>query len=151
VSETDPGTDPTGDAPLSTEPERVLFVCRHGAAKSVIAAAAVNRLAAARGLRMRAEAAGLEPDEAISPAALRALGPDAAAVAGAVPRAVTAAEVVEADRVIALGVAPGELPAGARTIESWDDLPAVDDAPEAAREAIERRVHELLAVRGRGT
>jgi hypothetical protein len=100
---------------------------------------------------MRAEAAGLEPDEAISPAALRALGPDAAAVAGAVPRAVTAAEVVEADRVIALGVAPGELPAGARTIESWDDLPAVDDAPEAAREAIERRVHELLAVRGRGT
>src|SRR5262252_2600344 len=41
---------------------RVLFVCLHGAAKSVIAAAHFRRLAAAQGLAMDAVAAGTEPD-----------------------------------------------------------------------------------------
>src|SRR5262250_858896 len=41
---------------------RVLFVCLHGAAKSVVAAAHFRRLAAARGLSMDAVAAGTEPD-----------------------------------------------------------------------------------------
>ena len=37
---------------------RVLFVCLHGAAKSVVAAAHFRRLAAARGLAIDAVAAG---------------------------------------------------------------------------------------------
>ena len=41
---------------------RVLFVCLHGAAKSVVAAAHFRRLAAARGLAIGAVAAGTEPD-----------------------------------------------------------------------------------------
>src|SRR5258705_5533438 len=40
---------------------RVLFVCLHGAAKSVIGAAHFRRLAAARGLSIGAVAAGTEP------------------------------------------------------------------------------------------
>src|ERR671925_873480 len=43
-------------------PARVLFVCLHGAAKSVIGAAHFRRLAAARGLSVDAVAAGTEPD-----------------------------------------------------------------------------------------
>src|SRR5262249_61970728 len=44
-----------------TEPKTVVFVCEHGAAKSVVAAAYFNRLAAERGLSVRAVARGADP------------------------------------------------------------------------------------------
>ena len=55
---------------------RVLFVCLHGAAKSVIAAAHFRRLAAARGLAIDAVAAGTEPDGELAPGAVKGLAGD---------------------------------------------------------------------------
>ena len=55
----------------------VLFVCLHGAAKSVLAAADFERLAAERGLAITADSAGTEPDPEIAPgvaAARKSLG-----------------------------------------------------------------------------
>src|SRR5438093_5785714 len=52
---------------------RVLFVCLHGAAKSVVGAAHFRRLAAARGLAVDAVAAGTEPDPALTPGAVKGL------------------------------------------------------------------------------
>src|SRR5437773_9158595 len=49
-------------------PRRVLFVCLHGAAKSVIAAAHFRRPAAARGLAIDPAAAGPEPEARLAPA-----------------------------------------------------------------------------------
>lgn len=54
-------------------PARLLFVCLHGAAKSVIAARHLERLAAARGLRIAADFAGAEPDPEIAPRVVAAL------------------------------------------------------------------------------
>src|SRR5205814_1901288 len=51
-------------------PARVLFVCLHGAAKSVIAAAHFRRLAGARGLTIDAVAAGTAPQAELAPAAV---------------------------------------------------------------------------------
>src|SRR5207247_1233638 len=45
---------------------RVLFVCLHGAAKSVVGAAHFRRLAAKQGLAIDAVAAGTEPDAALA-------------------------------------------------------------------------------------
>ena len=53
---------------------RVLFVCLHGAAKSVVAAAHFRRLAAARGLSMTAVAAGTEPDAELAPGCGQGVG-----------------------------------------------------------------------------
>jgi hypothetical protein len=53
--------------------EKVVFVCLHGAAKSVIAAELFNRRSSEAGLPARAVALGLEPDPAISPAAAAGL------------------------------------------------------------------------------
>src|SRR5215207_1472346 len=50
------------ETPAAPRP-RVLFVCLHGAAKSVVGAAHFRRLAAARGLDIDAVAAGTEPDD----------------------------------------------------------------------------------------
>ena len=52
---------------------RVLFVCLHGAATSVVGAAHFRRLAAARGLQIDAAAAGTEPDENLTPRAVKGL------------------------------------------------------------------------------
>jgi arsenate reductase (thioredoxin) len=46
---------------------RVPFVCLHGAAKSVVAAEHLRRLAAARGVRLEVATAGIEPDDEIAP------------------------------------------------------------------------------------
>src|SRR6266550_4298839 len=55
---------------------RVLFVCLHGAAKSVVGAAHFRRLAAARGLAVDAVAAGTEPDAALAAGAVKGLAAD---------------------------------------------------------------------------
>ena len=52
---------------------RVLFVCLHGAAKSVVGAAHFRRLAAKHGLAIDAVAAGTEPDPALAPGAVKGL------------------------------------------------------------------------------
>src|SRR6266850_1381966 len=68
---------------------RVLFVCLHGAAKSVIGAAHFRRLAAARGLSIDAAAAGTEPEPALAPGAVKGLAGDGLPAAPARPRPVT--------------------------------------------------------------
>ena len=45
----------------------VLFMCPRGAAKSVLASAYFERLAKERGLNVRVESAGTDPDSAVSP------------------------------------------------------------------------------------
>lgn len=50
-------------APL--KPPTVLFMCPHGAAKSVLASAYFERLAKERGLNVRVESAGTEPDATV--------------------------------------------------------------------------------------
>lgn len=57
---------------LMTAPEAqpvgtVLFVCEHGSAKSVVAAAHFNRLAEQRGLPFHAISRGTAPDEEMAP------------------------------------------------------------------------------------
>src|SRR2546428_13888365 len=51
----------------------VVFVCLHGAAKSLIAATLFPRLADERGLAVRSTFAGTEPDSAIQPNAVARL------------------------------------------------------------------------------
>jgi protein-tyrosine-phosphatase len=122
----------------------VLFLCPHAAAKSVLAAAEFERLAAARGLGYRADAAGTEPDPATNPAVVAALAAEGIDVSGHRPRRVTGGELAGAWRVVSLGcdvdcIAPVEL-----AIERWDDVPPVSADLAVAREAIGRRVVALV-------
>ena len=56
----------TGATQISHKQPTVLFICPHGAAKSVLASAYFQRLAKERGLNVRFDAAGIEPQEAVS-------------------------------------------------------------------------------------
>ena len=100
----------------------ILFLCPHSAAKSVIAAAYCERLAAERGVPLRATSAGTDPG--VSPGgagALLAEGIDARAHR---PRRVTTGELARASRVVSLGCNLGDLAPPGLVVERWDDVPS---------------------------
>ena len=121
---------------------RVLFVCLHGAAKSVVAAAHFRRLAAARGLSMDAAAAGTEPDPALAPGAVKGLAGDGLPAAPARPRPVTLYDLASATRVVSFGC--DITPTGSQRVDQWD-VPAVSDGYAAARERIVANVERLVS------
>jgi hypothetical protein len=122
----------------------VAFVCLHGAAKSVLAAAGLARLAAARGVRVRALAAGTEPDAEIAPAVLRALLAEGIDLRGERPRRVTPEDLAGAAAVVSFGPDLSGLLAPGRSVVLWDDVPALSEDFEAGRAAILTRLPGLL-------
>jgi arsenate reductase (thioredoxin) len=129
---------------MVTQQAKVLFVCLHGSAKSLIAAEYFNRLAAARGLGARATSAGTEPDDVIPPRVTQGLRADGINVEGRRPRRPTPADVKGAAAVVTFGCDLGELASRASRIERWDDVPAVSEDFTCARDAIVARVAGLL-------
>ena len=128
--------------------QKVLFVCLHGAAKSVLAAADFERLAKERRLPIAAESAGTEPDPEIAPKVLAALKAEGVDLTGQKPRLVTREMAAGATRVIAFGCALGAAapeggPEGPK-VEQWEDVPNVSDGLPAARAAIGERLERLL-------
>lgn len=120
---------------------RVLFVCRHGAAKSVVAAAHFRRLAAARGLTVGAVAAGTEPDPELAPVAVTGLAAEGLTAAPARPRPVTLYDCRNAARIVSFGC--DVTAARGQRVEQWD-VPAVSDGYAAARDRIVASVERLV-------
>jgi len=128
---------------MVTQQGKVLFVCLHGSAKSLIAAEYFNRLAAARGLAARATSAGTEPDDVIPPRVTQGLRDDGIDVAGRQPSRLTPSDVEGATVVVTFACDLGELAARAPRIERWD-VPAVSEDFKRARDVIVARVVGLL-------
>jgi protein-tyrosine-phosphatase len=125
-----------------TPRDRVVFVCLHGAAKSVVAAAHFRRLAAARGLTIDAVAAGTDPDPDFAPGAVKGLAGEGLPAPPGRPRPVTLYDLQSAARVVGFGC---DLPkAKAQPVEQWD-VPAVSDGYGAARDRIVSNVERLVA------
>ena len=122
---------------------KVLFVCHHGAAKSVIAAEYLRRLAGAGGWDVEVTSAGLEPDERIPPHVIQGLGADGFDVSHRTPQPLTHAAVAGSDFVVSFAC---DLETGRTSspVIRWDDVPAVSDGYELARDAIVAHVESLL-------
>jgi arsenate reductase (thioredoxin) len=127
-----------------TTPSTVLFVCLHGSAKSLIALEHFRRLAEERGLDIAADAAGLEPDAEIPLRVIQGLLGDGIDVPGRQPRQVTPADLEQASHVVTFACDLGALEPRPRTRERWDDVPAVSDGYQPARDVIVARVTRLL-------
>jgi protein-tyrosine-phosphatase len=124
---------------------RVLFVCLHGAAKSVVAAAHFRKLAAQRGLAVEAAAAGTEPDAELGPLAVKGLAADGLEAAPKRPRPVTLYDLRSATRVVTFGCTV--TPASGQPVESWE-VPNISDGYDAARTQIVDKVERLVAGMG---
>src|SRR4051794_28476865 len=82
---------------------RVVFVCEHGAAKSVVATAYFNKLATERGLPYRAAFRGTSPQAELSVSALKGLREDGLEIPSGKPSAISAEDVSGATHIFAIG------------------------------------------------
>jgi protein-tyrosine-phosphatase len=123
----------------------VVFVCEHGAAKSVIAAAYFNKLAAAQGLPYTAVARGTKPDSEV-PATIRTdLTSRGLSVPVARPQAVTDEEILRAAKVVSMATdLPATKPAVNPKLVEWNSIPPVGQDYDAARKSIAEQVEELV-------
>jgi arsenate reductase (thioredoxin) len=128
---------------MSTQPV-ILFVCEHGAAKSVIAARHFERLARASGLSVECRSAGVEPDPEIPAHVIAGLAGDGLEASIVRPVRATSELLAEADRIVTFGCDLSALGAPGQVVR-WDGVPMVSDGYEAARDAILNRLRSLLA------
>ena len=80
----------------------IVFVCEHGAAKSVIATAYFNKLAAERGLPYRATVRGTSPQAELSERTVAALRGDGIVVSTGKPTAISEADIDDATHIFAI-------------------------------------------------
>jgi protein-tyrosine-phosphatase len=121
----------------------IIFVCEHGAAKSVVAAAHFNKLAKERFPGVHALARGTNPDEEHTPSAVEGLAKDGLMPEEQKPALLTKHDVSRAMAIISFCDLPDEyqdLP----PIESWMDIPPVSADYEAARDAMLARIRNYL-------
>jgi arsenate reductase (thioredoxin) len=128
--------------PAVAEPT-VVFVCEHGAAKSVIATAYFNKIAAERGLKARAVYRGVNPQADLSVGALKGLREDGLPVSDQKPSPITQSDVDGATVIFAIGCTLPSKAAASGKADSWDDVPD-DKGYAATRDAIKRHVERLV-------
>lgn len=121
---------------------RIVFVCEHGAAKSIIAAAYFNKFATERGLQVRAAARGTKPDKELSSTAVAGLGEDGLIPTESVPRKLSVEEVESATQIISFCELPEEY--SKKVVEQWDSVPSVSENYEKSRDAIVEIVNQLI-------
>lgn len=133
----------------STQPEvnasTVVFVCEHGAAKSIIAAAHFNRLASQMKLPCRAVSRATNPDDAVAPAVRSGLAAEGLDVTAWKPKAVSEDDLTSAGRVVSLATdLPKRTPSVKAKLLEWNDIPSVSQDYGAVRTAIVREVEKLI-------
>jgi protein-tyrosine-phosphatase len=124
--------------------ERFVFLCPHGAAKSVIAAAYCQQLADQQHVPLQATSAGTEPDAEVTSAVVTLLRKEGIDVANQRPRRVTPEELATARHIISLGCDLGDLARPGMVIEYWDDVPSPSENLLAARDRIWAHVEQLV-------
>ncbi len=126
------------------KPPTVLFMCPHGAAKSVLASAYFQRLAKERGLNVRVVSAGTDPDPDVAPAVASHLKNLGYKVPVTKPRRATDEDILTADVVVSIGCELKILAKPSGTLVKWDDVPAPSEDFARADEMIRERVLQLV-------
>jgi arsenate reductase (thioredoxin) len=131
--------------PAASPAGTVVFVCAHGAVKSLITSQWFNRRAAERGLSVRSIARGMTPDAAIADDIALGLKADGFDVAGQKPRALVTKDLGDATRIIEMGVDTSSVTAASHLpTDKWDDKPFTADRYRAVRDAERARIEALL-------
>ena len=141
ISSTSYGQDSVAPTPGG---KTILFVCEHGAAKSVIATAYFDKLAKERGLRYRATFRGTNPDPTLAAVAVEGLKADGIDTSGWKPQLVSRQDLEMAARVVTLGCeVPGKEVAAGKLME-WNEISSPGQNYAASRDQIVKRVESLI-------
>jgi arsenate reductase len=139
----------SAQTPKPRAAQTVLFMCPHGAAKSLMASAYFQKVARERGLNVRVDSAGTEPDAQLSKGVVAHLQQNGYTIPIEKPRAATAADMSSADVVISMGCDLSKLPAPKGVLKNWSvpDFSAdFNVAEQSIRDQVTKLVDELLAV-----
>jgi hypothetical protein len=128
-------------APAQDKPIKVVFVCEHGAAKSVIAAAQLKKLATEKGVALDVITRGTTPDPEISDEIRKGLAKDGLALPVSKPVRATAADL-DGATVVSFGPDLRTLTKG--PVLDWSDAPSPSKDYGAASNDIRKRVEALL-------
>ena len=140
--------DPRLQAPSPAKAPAVLFMCPHGAAKSLMASAYFQKLAKERGLNVRVDSAGTEPDPQLSKGVVAHLEKSGYAIPIEKPRAATAADMRSADVVISMGCDLSKLPSPKGVVKNWtvpDFSADFNVAERTIRDQVTKLVDEMIA------
>jgi arsenate reductase (thioredoxin) len=121
----------------------IIFVCEHGAAKSIIAAAYFNKFAREKNLRFHAIARGTHPDSELSPITVAGLRDDGLTANESVPRKLSLEETESAVQIISFCELPEEFQRN-KNIEQWNDVPPVSENYEKARDMIVAKFKAMM-------
>jgi arsenate reductase (thioredoxin) len=133
-----------GTAEVQQPEQIVLFVCEHGAAKSVVAAAHFNQMAAERGLPFRAISRGTAPDATVPSRITEGLERDGLRLPdGFTPTALSGTDMSQAIRIVSFDVILPTMRDSSRSLR-WDGLPAFSDGYDDANSAIRSKVESLI-------
>jgi arsenate reductase (thioredoxin) len=122
----------------------IIFVCEHGAAKSIIAASYFNKLAHEQGVNINAIARGTNPDETLSPKTIQGLSDDGLQATEATPQKLSLHEIKSAQKIITFCTLSDEEINQTSQIEDWGEVPPVSANYQIARDAILKNINQLL-------
>lgn len=128
-------------APKGAPPKTIVFLCEHGAAKSVIAAAYFNKLAAERHLPFHAIARGTAHQDELSTSAVAGLKKDGIAFPNDKPKLLSREDAKKAVRVVAFCPVPDSL--ANKPVQKFD-VPAPSDGYDKSRDEILKHVRDLI-------
>ena len=122
----------------------VVFVCEHGSAKSIIAAAELERQAKEKGLDLNVLARGTNPDAEVPKLVRDGLKADGYDIEILKPTKLSEKDLKGAVKVVSFGpdLTPW-LPARS-AVADWSATPSVSENYRAAREYIRKQVEILL-------
>jgi arsenate reductase len=135
-------TAPAGQVPAAKTPV-ILFMCPHGAAKSLLASAYFQKMAKERGLNVVVDSAGTDPDPQLAPAVVAHLTKSGYAIPIAKPRKVSADDVSKADVVVSMGCDLTGLPVRDGALRAWS-VPDLSAGFARADDEIRARVIALI-------
>lgn len=121
----------------------IVFVCEHGVAKSVVAAAHFNRLARERKLLYIAVARGTEPQDSLMASVIAGLKSDNLAAPQKPAPKLTQADCDAAKRTVFFCPIPASYSTSA-TMQRWQNVPPVSEKYSTARDSIVANVQRLL-------
>jgi arsenate reductase len=127
---------------VNAQKQKIVFVCEHGAAKSVIAADYFNKLAAERGLNYEAVCRATAPDSTLNPGTRAGLRADNIRQ-NLNPQKLVPADTLNVKRIIIFTPVPNNFKT-AVPIEDWSSTQNVDGSYQQRKDAIVKKINALL-------
>jgi protein-tyrosine-phosphatase len=123
--------------------KKVVFVCEHGAGKSVVAAAYFNKIAKDRNLNWEASCRGTNPDEEVSAPTKEGLKSDNLLDPTLSPKKLAPGDTSNVEKIILVTKLPDDFKTSVKS-EDWSSLPNIDAKYEVRRDALIKKINEFF-------